>query len=92
VRLAGTRERYLDGLLWSVVLVHMIGDTCGRSLRPVSRFGDAGCSDSSTNFNTFTALHYEFRRLLQLRVLRFGFFQDGDLGVGVFPDRVEVHL
>ena len=25
------------------------------------------------------------RRLLQLRVLRFGFLQDGDVGVGVFP-------
>jgi hypothetical protein len=24
--------------------------------------------------------------LLQLRVLRLGFFQDGDVGVGVFPE------
>jgi hypothetical protein len=24
--------------------------------------------------------------ILQLRVLRLGFFQDGDVGVGVFPD------
>ena len=30
------------------------------------------------------------RALLQLRVLRLGFFQDGDIGVGVFPEREEV--
>ena len=24
--------------------------------------------------------------LLQLRILRFGFFQDGNVGVGVFPE------
>jgi hypothetical protein len=29
------------------------------------------------------------RRLLQLRVLRFGFLQDWDVGVGVFPDGEE---
>ena len=29
-------------------------------------------------------------RLLQLRVLRLGFFQDGDVGVGVFPEGEEV--
>jgi hypothetical protein len=28
--------------------------------------------------------------LLQLRVLRLRFFQDGDVGVGVFPEREEV--
>src|SRR5208282_2451920 len=28
--------------------------------------------------------------LLQLRVLRLGFFQDGDAGVGVFPESEEV--
>jgi hypothetical protein len=28
-------------------------------------------------------------KLLQLRVLRLGFFQDGDFGVGVFPEREE---
>jgi hypothetical protein len=27
---------------------------------------------------------------LQLRVLRFGFLQNGDVGVGVFPEREEV--
>src|SRR5580693_1455968 len=27
--------------------------------------------------------------LLQLRVLRLGFLQDGDVGVGVFPEREE---
>ena len=25
-------------------------------------------------------------QLLQLRILRLGFFQDGDVGVGVFPE------
>src|SRR5437588_12145817 len=30
------------------------------------------------------------RHLLQLRVLRLGFFQDGDVGVGVFPKGEEV--
>ncbi len=28
--------------------------------------------------------------LLQLRVLRLGFLQDGDVGVGVFPEREEI--
>jgi hypothetical protein len=28
--------------------------------------------------------------LLQLRVLRFGLLQDGDVGVGVFPERQEI--
>jgi hypothetical protein len=27
---------------------------------------------------------------LQLRVLRFGFLQDGDVGIGVFPEREEI--
>ncbi len=27
------------------------------------------------------------KKLLQLRVLRFGLLQDGDVGVGVFPER-----
>ena len=27
---------------------------------------------------------------LQLRVVRFGFFQDGDIGVSVFPEREEI--
>src|ERR1039458_6929481 len=31
-----------------------------------------------------------FFELLQLCVLRLGFFQDGDVGVGVFPEREEV--
>ena|SRR5437667_12638587 len=30
------------------------------------------------------------KRLLQLRVLRLGFLQDGDVGVGIFPEREEV--
>ena len=31
-------------------------------------------------------------QLLQLRVLRFGFFQDGDVGVGVFPEGEEIFV
>jgi len=30
-------------------------------------------------------------RLLQLRVLRLGFLQDGDVGVGVFPEGEPTH-
>jgi hypothetical protein len=30
------------------------------------------------------------RELLQPRVLRLGFFQDGNVGVGVFPEREEI--
>src|SRR5579864_973074 len=30
--------------------------------------------------------------LLQLRVLRFGFFQDGNVGVGVFPQRKKIFV
>src|ERR1039458_2206629 len=32
------------------------------------------------------ATRQELFPLLQLRVLRFGFFQDGEVGVGVFPE------
>ena len=32
----------------------------------------------------------QLRRLLQLLVLRLGFLQDGDVGVGVFPEGKEV--
>jgi hypothetical protein len=34
--------------------------------------------------------HKADKRLLQLRVLRFGLFQDGDVGVGVFPECDEI--
>ncbi|MGA6980265.1 MAG: hypothetical protein WBZ11_01800, partial [Candidatus Sulfotelmatobacter sp.] len=30
--------------------------------------------------------------LLQLGIFRFGFFQDGDVGVAVFPEREEIFL
>ena len=33
-----------------------------------------------------------FCQLLQLRVLCFGFFQDGDVGVGFFPEVEEVFV
>jgi hypothetical protein len=31
-------------------------------------------------------------RLLKLRVFRFGFFVDGDVGIGVFPEGEEILL
>src|ERR1022692_153592 len=31
-------------------------------------------------------------RLLQLRVLAFGLFQDGDVGVGILPEREEIFV
>jgi len=40
------------------------------------------CNRTSTPAVQFRSLH--------LRVLRFGFFQDGDVGVGVFPEREEI--
>jgi hypothetical protein len=39
----------------------------------------------STDMRDFSS-----QRLLQLRVLRLGFFQDGNIGIGVFPQRQEV--
>jgi hypothetical protein len=34
--------------------------------------------------------HTSLLQLLQLRVLRLGFFQDGNVGVGVFPEGEEI--
>src|SRR6266571_5510933 len=34
----------------------------------------------------------DFLLLAQLRVLRFGLFEDGDVGVGVFPEREEIFV
>src|SRR5579864_8766762 len=34
----------------------------------------------------------KFRQLLQLRVFRFGFLQDGDVGVSVFPQREKIFV
>src|SRR6202158_5620555 len=48
----------------------------GRNVRSDSREGQWRCVAQ--------------KRLLQLRVLRFGFLQDGDVGVGVFPEGEEV--
>jgi hypothetical protein len=35
---------------------------------------------------------HDFHLLFQLRVLCLGFFQDGDVGVGVFPEREEIFV
>jgi hypothetical protein len=37
-------------------------------------------------------LQWRARQLLQLRVLGLGFFQDGDVGVGVFPEGEEIFI
>jgi hypothetical protein len=52
------------------------------------------CDSSRVHFQ-LTGVHSEtgyrlFDGLLQLRILRFGFLQDGDVGVCVFPLRKEV--
>ena len=39
---------------------------------------------------TFAIFRNAGKVLLQLRVLRLGFFQDGDVGVGVFPESEEI--
>ena len=39
-----------------------------------------------------TQTQLEGQRLLQLRVLCFRFLQDGDVGVGVFPEREEIFV
>jgi hypothetical protein len=39
---------------------------------------------------TFRSEEPAFPELVQLGVFGFGFFQDGDVGVGVFPQREEV--
>jgi hypothetical protein len=46
-------------------------------LNPCSPGGQKGCFRRSRKW---------MKRLLQLRVLDLGFFQDGDVGVGVFPE------
>jgi hypothetical protein len=38
------------------------------------------------------ASRHNFIGLLKLGVLRLGFFQDGDVGVGVFPEREEIFV
>jgi hypothetical protein len=38
------------------------------------------------------APRHHFVGLLQLRVLRFGLLQDGDVWVGVFPEREEMFV
>jgi hypothetical protein len=47
------------------------------------------CPPSTLVLATFRPQFRIGRQLLQLRVLRFGLLQDGDVGVGVFPEREE---
>ena len=50
---------------------------------PIARFGGMRSPKTASCFCA---------ALLQLRVLGFGFFQDGDVGVGVFPEREEIFV
>jgi hypothetical protein len=43
-------------------------------------------------FSTVPAITCPQERLLQLRVLSFGLFQDWDVGVGVFPEGKEIFV
>src|ERR1700726_4165064 len=53
----------------------------------ISSFSTA-TPDNSSYLQT-APITKDFFQLLQLRVLRLGFLQDGDVGVGVFPEREE---
>jgi hypothetical protein len=49
---------------------------------------DLSSTESPRGFSNL--LFHAASKLLQLRVLRLGFFQDGDVGVGVFPKRQKI--
>src|ERR1700746_1525943 len=38
------------------------------------------------------SFHHIVEKLLQLGVLGFGLFQDGDVGIGIFPEREEIFV
>ena len=61
------------------------GSGCGQNIGPNMRGSLAGRSLGSRD-----PLLKVRKTLLQLRVLRLGLLQDGDVGVGVFPEREEV--
>jgi hypothetical protein len=54
------------------------------------RFERGELSSRPADVRTTGATMPQMTGLLQLRVLRFRFFQDGDVGVGVFPEGKEV--
>src|SRR5713226_5109592 len=56
---------------------HMVPSCLGGILGRTTRHGQSPRS-------------YRSEQLLQLRVLCFGLLQDGDVGVGVFPEREEI--
>jgi hypothetical protein len=43
-------------------------------------------------YPVLSKLRRKSQRLLQLRVLRFSFFQDWNVGVGVFPQRKKIFV
>jgi hypothetical protein len=43
-----------------------------------------------SRYRARSRLTLKFQQLLQLRVLRFGFLEDGDVGIGVFPEREKI--
>ena len=49
------------------------------------RLGDLSSTDCQRGSTSL--LFYSASELLQLRVLGLGFFQDGNIGIGVFPER-----
>jgi hypothetical protein len=64
------------------------GDLCRNVRRGSGNSGESGhavASDVSLLANL-----YRLSCLLQLRVLGFRFFQDGDVGIGVFPEGEEI--
>src|ERR1700677_837966 len=46
----------------------------------------------SSNYRSSSVTVRSSVRLLQPRVLRLGFFQDGNVGVGIFPEREEIFV
>jgi hypothetical protein len=60
--------------------------------RKVGAFYIAWEADFSTPIGLRPALNVNSTWLFQLRVLRFGLLQDGNVGVGVFPKREEIFV
>src|SRR5216683_826783 len=56
------------------------------------KFPEKSFSTATPGYNSMRlgGAFYSYCNLMQLRVLRLGFLQDGDVGVGVFPEGEEV--
>jgi hypothetical protein len=70
----------------------MCGEFSRSLIIGISRLSFSECgtptlvSDGSSHSASSSCKNLRGSRLLYLRVLRLGFLQDGDVGVGVFPD------